>query len=86
MKDMAPWGDAKSKPEHQCINKYVGEVDMDSDVQEMTWKDLRGKERYYNETLVILSFISLFIGFGHPYAEFQMLSISLCNGRMGGQS
>lgn len=40
VRDMAPWREAKPKPEHPCVNKYDGELDVDSDTQEMTWKDL----------------------------------------------
>lgn len=28
MRDMAPWREARPKWEHQCINKYVGQVEM----------------------------------------------------------
>ena len=54
MRDTTPWKETRSKPEHQRINMYDGEVDMDSrhsrDVLKGPVRQNFLKERYDTDT------------------------------------
>lgn len=73
----------RSKPEHQRINKYDGEVDMHSDTQEMSAEGpVRQnfiKERYDTDTQSgsILGYLVYEIC--HLCMEVQMPAVSFCS-------